>query len=102
MLKWEEETGAVSVWRRPSDFGNGNTRDRQGRLVPCEHGGRRVIRPAYDGSLAVPADNALGKSLQSPNHVVVKSDDSVPSHHTPYSPPGTYSANHEHRPPPHP
>ena len=39
ILKWEEETGAVSVYRRPSDFANGNTRDRQGRLVTCEHGG---------------------------------------------------------------
>src|SRR4026208_367593 len=43
-LKWEEETGAVSIFRRPSNFANGNTRDRQGRLVTCEHGGRRVTR----------------------------------------------------------
>src|SRR4029450_871341 len=40
ILKWEEETGAVSVFRKPSNFANGNTRDRQGRLVTCEHGGR--------------------------------------------------------------
>src|SRR4051812_1874993 len=44
MMKWEEETGAVSVFRKPSNFANGNTRDRQGRLISCEHGARRVIR----------------------------------------------------------
>src|SRR5256886_7693062 len=44
ILKWEEETGAVSIFRKPSNFANGNTRDRQGRLVTCEHGGRRVTR----------------------------------------------------------
>ena len=43
IIKWEEETGAVSIFRKPSNFANGNTRDRQGRLVTCEHGGRRVI-----------------------------------------------------------
>ena len=49
ILKWEEETGAVSVFRKPSNFANGNTRDRQGRLITCEHGGRRVTRTEYDG-----------------------------------------------------
>ena len=49
IIKWEEETGAVSIFRKPSDFANGNTRDRQGRLVTCEHGGRRVTRTEYDG-----------------------------------------------------
>src|ERR1043165_5496910 len=44
ILKWEEETGAVSIFRKPSNFANGNTRDRQGRLVTCEHGGRRCCR----------------------------------------------------------
>jgi len=43
IVKWEEETGAVSVFRKPSNFANGNTRDRQGRLITCEHGGRRVV-----------------------------------------------------------
>jgi gluconolactonase len=51
ILKWEEETGAVSIFRKPSNFANGNTRDRQGRLVTCEHGGRRVTRTEYDGSI---------------------------------------------------
>ena len=77
ILKWEEETGAVSVLRKPSGFANGNTRDRQGRLVTCEHGGRRVIRTEYDGSITVLADNLAGKRLNSPNDVVVKSDGSV-------------------------
>jgi len=77
MLKWEEETGAVSVYRRPSDFGNGNTRDRQGRLVTCEHGGRRVTRTEYDGTVTVLADRWQGRRLNSPNDVVVKSDGSV-------------------------
>src|SRR6476659_3106586 len=51
ILKWEEETGSVSIFRKPSNFANGNTRDRQGRLVTCEHGGRRVTRPESDGSI---------------------------------------------------
>jgi gluconolactonase len=76
MLKWEEETGAVSVYRKPSNWGNGNTRDRQGRLVTCEHG-RRVTRTEIDGTITVLADNWLGKKLNSPNDVVVKSDGSV-------------------------
>jgi len=77
ILKWEEETGQVSVFRRPSNFANGNTRDRQGRLVSCEHGGRRVIRTEYDGSITVIADRYEGKRLNSPNDVVVKSDGSI-------------------------
>ncbi|HEX5998413.1 MAG TPA: SMP-30/gluconolactonase/LRE family protein [Hyphomicrobiaceae bacterium] len=77
MWKWEEETGAVSAFRKPSNFANGNTRDRQGRLITCEHGGRRVIRTEYDGSITVLADNLGGKPLNSPNDVVVKSDGSV-------------------------
>jgi hypothetical protein len=77
MLKWEEETGSVTTYRGPSDFGNGNTRDRQGRLVTCEHGGRRVTRTEYDGSVTVLMDSWQGKRLNSPNDVVVKSDGSV-------------------------
>ncbi|HSM41244.1 MAG TPA: SMP-30/gluconolactonase/LRE family protein [Afifellaceae bacterium] len=77
ILKWEEETGAVSDYRRPSNYGNGNTRDRQGRLVTCEHGGRRVTRTEHDGTITVLADSWQGKPLNSPNDVVVKSDGSV-------------------------
>jgi gluconolactonase len=77
IMKWEEETGAVSVFRRPSDFANGNTRDRQGRLVTCEHGGRRVTRTEYDGSITTLIDRHEGKRLNSPNDVVVRSDGSI-------------------------
>ena len=51
ILRWEEETGTVSVFRKPSDFANGNTRYRQGRLVTCEHETRRVTRTEYDGTI---------------------------------------------------
>jgi gluconolactonase len=77
ILKWEEETGQVSTYRKPTGFANGNTRDRQGRLVTCEHGGRRVTRTEYDGSITVIMDNWQGKPLNSPNDVVVKSDGSI-------------------------
>jgi gluconolactonase len=77
MMKWEEETGAVSVFRKPSNNSNGNTRDRQGRLVTCEHDARRVTRTEYDGTITVLADRYQGKPLNSPNDVVVKSDHSV-------------------------
>ena len=77
IMKWEEETGAASVFRKPSNHANGNTRDRQGRLVTCEHEGRRVTRTEYDGSITVILDRFDGKRLNSPNDVVVKSDDSI-------------------------
>ncbi len=77
VLKWEEETGSVNTFRRPSNFANGNTRDRHGRLITCEHGGRRVTRTEYDGTVTVLIDNWQGKRLNSPNDVVVKSDGSV-------------------------
>jgi gluconolactonase len=77
ILRWDEETGATSVFRKPSNNANGNTRDRQGRLVTCEHDSRRVTRTEYDGSITVMADNYNGKKLNSPNDVVVKSDGSI-------------------------
>ena len=77
IMKWEEETGAVSVFRKPSNFANGNTRDRQGRLVTCEHAGRRVTRTEYDGTISVIAERFDGKRINSPNDVVVKSDGSI-------------------------
>ncbi len=77
ILRWEEETGAVSAYRKPSGFANGNTRDRAGRLVTCEHGGRRVIRTEPDGAITVLAERFEGKRLNSPNDVVVKSDGSI-------------------------
>jgi len=77
MMKWEEETGAVSIFRKPSNNTNGNTRDRQGRLVSCEHDARRVTRTEHDGTITVLADRYQGKPLNSPNDVVCKSDGSV-------------------------
>ena len=80
ILRWDEETGTVSVFRKPSNYANGNTRDRQGRLVTCEHGGRQVTRTEHDGSITVICnrfDGVDGKPLNSPNDVVVKSDGSV-------------------------
>ena len=77
IMRWDEETGVTSVFRKPSDYANGNTRDRQGRLVTCEHGGRRVTRTEYDGTITVLADRFDGKRLNSPNDVVVKSDGSI-------------------------
>jgi len=77
ILKWDETTGAVSVFRQPSNNANGNTRDRAGRLVTCEHGARRVTRTEYDGSITVILDSFNGKRLNSPNDVVVKSDGAI-------------------------
>ncbi|HEU0154961.1 MAG TPA: SMP-30/gluconolactonase/LRE family protein [Stellaceae bacterium] len=77
IMRWDEVSGAVGIFRQPSNFANGNTRDRQGRLVTCEHQGRRVIRTEYDGSVTVILDRFDGKRLNSPNDVVVKSDGSI-------------------------
>jgi gluconolactonase len=77
IMRWDEDTGAVSVYRKPSNNANGNTRDRQGRLVTCEHDARRVTRTEYDGAITVICDEFEGKRLNSPNDVVVKSDGSI-------------------------
>ena len=52
LMRWDEETGAVGVYRKPSNHANGNTRDRQGRLISCEHETRRITRTEYDGSVS--------------------------------------------------
>jgi gluconolactonase len=77
IMRWDEETGAVGVFRKPSNYANGNTRDRQGRLVTCEHDSQRVTRTEHDGSVTVLADSFEGKQLTGPNDVVVKSDCSI-------------------------
>ena len=77
MLRYAEPSGEVSVFRAPSNNSNGNTVDNQGRLVTCEHLTRRVTRTEVDGSISVVADKWQGKRLNSPNDVVVKSDDSI-------------------------
>jgi gluconolactonase len=75
--RWSEETGEVSTFRAPSNNANGNTRDRAGRLVTCEHLTRRVTRTEYDGAITVLADSVDDRQLNSPNDVVVASDGSV-------------------------
>jgi gluconolactonase len=77
MLRWDEESGAVSEFRKPSGYANGNTRDRQGRLVTCEHGGRRVSRTEHDGRVVTLVEAIDGKRLNSPNDIVCKSDGSI-------------------------
>jgi gluconolactonase len=76
MMRWVDGAG-VTVFRQPSNNSNGNTRDRQGRLVSCEHGARRVTRTEADGGITVLVDSFQGKRLNSPNDVVVKSDHAV-------------------------
>ncbi len=75
--RWDEQSGLVSTFRKPSNHGNGNTRDRQGRLLTCEHLSRRVIRIEIDGTHTVIADSFNGKPLNSPNDIVCKSDGSI-------------------------
>ncbi|MFJ3231836.1 SMP-30/gluconolactonase/LRE family protein [Streptomyces sp. NPDC086787] len=77
MLRWDETTGTVGVFRSPAGHSNGNTLDREGRLVSCEQGNRRVTRTEHDGSITVLADRFDGKRLNSPNDAVVRSDGSV-------------------------
>jgi gluconolactonase len=77
IMRWDEESGETTVFRRPSNNANGHTRDREGRLVSCEHDARRVTRTEYDGAITVICDRHDGKKLNSPNDVVVKSDRSI-------------------------
>jgi gluconolactonase len=76
IVRWSPDTG-VSTYRAPSNFSNGQTRDRVGRLISCEHGGRRVTRTEWDGTITVLAALYQGKRLNSPNDVVVHSDGSI-------------------------
>jgi gluconolactonase len=76
MMLWSE-AGGVRVFREPSGYANGSTRDRQGRLVTCSHLARAVQRTEYDGRVVVLADSYRGRKLNSPNDVVVKSDGSI-------------------------
>jgi len=76
VLRWTPD-GSVSVFRRPSGFANGHTRDRQGRLIGCSHQGRCITRVELDGTLTVLASHYRGKRLNSPNDIVCKSDGSI-------------------------
>ena len=77
MMRWLAEDGHVSVFRAPSNYANGNTRDREGRLVTCEHDTRRVTRTEHDGQITVLLDRFRGKPLNAPNDVVVTGDGAV-------------------------
>ncbi len=77
MLRWLEEDGHVSVFRAPSNYSNGNTRDREGRLVSCEHDTRSVTRTELDGRITVLIDRFQGKPLNAPNDLVVAADGAV-------------------------
>ncbi|WP_395570537.1 SMP-30/gluconolactonase/LRE family protein [Streptomyces sp. BK79] len=77
ILRWDEATGAVGVFRSPAGHSNGNTLDRRGRLVTCEQGNRRVTRTEPDGTVTVLADRYDGKRLNSPNDSVVRSDGTI-------------------------
>jgi gluconolactonase len=77
MLRWLEDTGEVSVFRTPSNYSNGNCRDRQGRLVTCEHDTRRVTRTEYDGTVSVLMEGYQNKKLNAPNDLVTHSDGAI-------------------------
>ena len=77
MLRFDALSGQTAVFRQPARNSNGNTVDREGRLVTCEHGGRQVTRTEHDGRITVLASHYEGKRLNSPNDVVVKSDGSI-------------------------
>jgi gluconolactonase len=76
-VRWLEDDGRVSVFRSPSGFSNGNTFDFEGRQISCEHGGRRVVRYEYNGSVTVIAERYQGKRLNSPNDLSVHQDGSI-------------------------
>jgi len=78
IMKYSEKDGSFTIFRSPANFANGNARDRQGRLVTCEHSvTRRITRTEPNGSITVLADNFEGKRLNAPNDIVVKSDDTI-------------------------
>ena len=77
IMRYDEATGAWGVFRSPSNFANGLSRDAQGRLLTCEHGGRRITRTEYNGQLTVLADQFDGKPLNSPNDIVCQSNGAV-------------------------
>ncbi len=77
MLRWLEDTDEVSVFRSPSNYSNGNFRDREGRLLTCEHDSRRVTRTEHDGTITVLMDSYQGKKLNAPNDIVTHSDGGI-------------------------
>ena len=90
IMRWDEISNTVSEFRKPSGYANGLTRDRQGRLIACEHEQRRLTRTEVDGRISVIADRFDGKPLNSPNDVVVRSDGSIWFTDPPFGIGGTY------------
>ncbi|MEU8180379.1 SMP-30/gluconolactonase/LRE family protein [Micromonospora sp. NPDC049044] len=93
LLRWDETTGTVGVYRHGSGYANGNTVDRQGRLVTCEQGNRRVTRTEHDGTITVLADRFHGKRFNSPNDVVVRADGTIWFTDPSYGIQGDYEGN---------
>lgn len=93
IMRWSEDDGHVSVYRFPSNFANGNTRDREGRLVTCEHDSRRITRTEPDGSVTVLMDRFQGKPLNSPNDIVVAADGAVWFTDPPFGISGNYEGH---------
>jgi gluconolactonase len=89
-MRWIEEDGRVTTFRNPSGYSNGNTFDFEGRQLSCEHGGRRVVRYEYDGTVTVIADKFEGKRLNSPNDIVVHPDGTIWFTDPPYGINGNY------------
>lgn len=89
-MRWVEDDGRVTVFRRPSGHSNGNTFDREGRQLSCEHSGRRVVRYEYDGEVTVIANSYDGKPLNSPNDIVVDPDGAIWFTDPPYGIRGHY------------
>jgi gluconolactonase len=89
-MRWTEEDGRVTVFRNPSGYSNGNTFDFEGRQLSCEHGGRRVVRYEYDGTVTVIADKFQGKRLNSPNDIAVHPDGGIWFTDPPYGINGNY------------
>ncbi|MEV0807261.1 SMP-30/gluconolactonase/LRE family protein [Micromonospora sp. NPDC050200] len=96
LMRWDETTGAVGVFRHCSGYANGNTIDRQGRLITCEQGNRRVTRTEHDGTITVLADRYQGKRLNSPNDVVVRADGTIWFTDPSYGIDGDYEGNKGH------
>ncbi|GAB4115590.1 MAG: SMP-30/gluconolactonase/LRE family protein [Roseiflexaceae bacterium] len=84
IYRYDPHTGQAQVWREQSGNSNGLTLDRQGRLIACEHGNRRVSRTLADGTIEAAADSYQGKRLNSPNDLVVKSDGTIYFSDPPY------------------
>jgi gluconolactonase len=77
LMRWDETDNSVSTFRAPSNFTNGNSVDRQGRLISCEHQTRRVTRTEHDGTVTVLADRFEGRRFNAPNDLVERSDGSI-------------------------